>query len=271
MIWPFNPVFLKMTFLDFQYQHPLETHLKSELLALTSEVLNQKLVGGVQQTLLTRFPVFLDSSVGNKSASKVGEPGLIPGPGRSSGEEISLPTPAFLGLPVAQLVKKPPAMWETLVWSLCWEDPLEKGQATHSSVLAWRIPWVSPWGRKELDITEQLSLPVDWYLLKSENHYFYLTWNIRFSVNKSPEIIRTMIIFLGKIRKYSSSSITFLEINFKRNVKALKWHHQNPQCSSFPLYVNWLSLCDFRVYLNACYSLSRKTSPSVHEGNDWVN
>ena len=75
-------------------------------------------------------------------------------------------------------------------------------------------------------------------LLKSENHYFYLTCNIGFSVNKSPEIIRTMIIFIGKIRKYSSFSITFLEINFKRNVKALKWHHQNPQCSSFPLYFN---------------------------------
>ena len=42
---------------------------------------------------------------------------------------------------VAQLVKKPPAMWETWVRSLGWEDPLEKGKATHSSILAWRIPW----------------------------------------------------------------------------------------------------------------------------------
>ena len=38
---------------------------------------------------------------------------------------------------VAQLVKNPPAMWETWVWSLGWEDPLEKGKATHSSILAW--------------------------------------------------------------------------------------------------------------------------------------
>ena len=45
---------------------------------------------------------------------------------------------AFL---VAQLVKYPPAMWEARVRSLGWEDPLEKGKATHSSVLAWRIPW----------------------------------------------------------------------------------------------------------------------------------
>ena len=42
---------------------------------------------------------------------------------------------------VAQLVKNLPAMWETLVQSLGLEDPLEKGKATHSSILAWRIPW----------------------------------------------------------------------------------------------------------------------------------
>ena len=42
---------------------------------------------------------------------------------------------------MAQLVKKPPAVRETWVQSLVWEDPLEKGKATHSSVLAWRIPW----------------------------------------------------------------------------------------------------------------------------------
>ena len=42
---------------------------------------------------------------------------------------------------VAQLVKNPPAIRETWVRSLGWEDPLEKGKATHSSILAWRIPW----------------------------------------------------------------------------------------------------------------------------------
>ena len=39
------------------------------------------------------------------------------------------------------MVKNPPAMWETQVQSLGWEDPLEEGMATHSSILAWRIPW----------------------------------------------------------------------------------------------------------------------------------
>ena len=63
---------------------------------------------------------------------------------------------AFL---VVQLVKNPSAIWETWVWSLGWEDPLEKGKATDSGILAWRIPWtVSQWGCKESDMTEQLSL-----------------------------------------------------------------------------------------------------------------
>ena len=61
---------------------------------------------------------------------------------------------------MAQLVKNPPAMLETWIQSLGWEDPLEKGKATHSSILAWRIPGqrnpesYSQWGRKELDTTE---------------------------------------------------------------------------------------------------------------------
>ena len=60
---------------------------------------------------------------------------------------------------MAYPVKNPPAMWETWVQSLGWEDPLEKGTATHSSTLTWRIPWtVSPWSRKESDTTELLSL-----------------------------------------------------------------------------------------------------------------
>ena len=60
---------------------------------------------------------------------------------------------------VAQLVKNLPAMWETWVWSVGWEDLLKKGKATHSSILAWRIPWTI-WSviSKESDKTERLSL-----------------------------------------------------------------------------------------------------------------
>ena len=54
------------------------------------------------------------------------------------------------------MVKCLPAMRETWVRSLGWEDPLEKEMATHSSSLAWNIPWTEEWGRKESDTTEQL-------------------------------------------------------------------------------------------------------------------
>ena len=47
---------------------------------------------------------------------------------------------------VAQMVKNPPVMQETQVWALSWEDPLEKRMATHSSILAWRIPWTEESG-----------------------------------------------------------------------------------------------------------------------------
>ena len=79
---------------------------------------------------------------------------MIPGSGRFAGEGISYPHQYSWVSLVAQLVKNLPAMWETWVQSLGWEDPLEKGKATHSSILAWRIPWTSPWGRKESDMTE---------------------------------------------------------------------------------------------------------------------
>ena len=53
----------------------------------------------------------------------------------------------FLSSLVAQMVKHLPAIWETQVWSLSWEDPLEKEMATHSSTLAWKIPWTEDPGR----------------------------------------------------------------------------------------------------------------------------
>ena len=76
-----------------------------------------------------------------ESAFNAGDPGSIPGLGRSTGEGIGYPLQYSWASLVAQLVKNPPAMWETWVQSLGWEDPLEKGMATHSSILAWRIPW----------------------------------------------------------------------------------------------------------------------------------
>ena len=83
---------------------------------------------------------FPDSSVGKESTYNAGDPSLIPGSGRSPGEGIGYPLQYSWASLVAQLVKNQPAIWETLVQFLGWEDPLEEGLATHSSILAWRIP-----------------------------------------------------------------------------------------------------------------------------------
>ena len=66
---------------------------------------------------------------------------MIPGQGRSSGEEIGFPPHHSWASLVAQLVKNLPVIRETWVQSLGSEDPLEKEMATHSSILAWRSPW----------------------------------------------------------------------------------------------------------------------------------
>ena len=111
------------------------------------------------------YPGFPDISVGKESACNAGDAGLIPGSGRSPGEgKERYPLQYSRAFLVAQMVvKNLPAMQETWVQSLGWDDPLEKGMATHSSILAWRfhgqrsLAGYSPWGRKESDMTEWLS------------------------------------------------------------------------------------------------------------------
>ena len=102
----------------------------------------------------------VDSSVGKESICHAGDPGLIPGSGRSAGEGIGYPLQYSWASLVAQLEKNLPATWETWVWSLGWEDALEKGKATliQNSGLENSMDCVSPWGCKESDMTEQLSV-----------------------------------------------------------------------------------------------------------------
>ena len=93
---------------------------------------------------------------------------------------------------MAQRLKRLPAMWETWVRSLGREDPLEKEMATHSSILAWRIPWtedlagLQSTGRKESDTTEQL------------HFHFYHEWMLNFIkyCYASVEIIMWFLSFL---------------------------------------------------------------------------
>ena len=90
---------------------------------------------------------FPGNSAGKEATCSAGDPGSIPGMGRSPGEGIGYSLQYYWATLVAQMVKNPPAMQEDLGLILGWEDPLEKGMITHSSILAWRIPWTEEPGR----------------------------------------------------------------------------------------------------------------------------
>ena len=93
-------------------------------------------------SILTLFEVCQFSSIGKESAFNAGDPSLIPRLGRSAGEGTGYPLQYSWASLVAQLAKNLPAMWQTWVLSFGWEDPLEKGKATHwhagvSSCCTW--------------------------------------------------------------------------------------------------------------------------------------
>ena len=93
---------------------------------------------------------FPGSSVGKASSCNAGGPTLVPGSGRCTGEGLGYPLQYSRASPVAQLGKNLPTRRETWVWSLGWEDPLENGKATHSSIPAWRISWTVPTGSQRV-------------------------------------------------------------------------------------------------------------------------
>ena len=84
---------------------------------------------------------FPGSLAGKESACNAGDPGLLPGGRRSPGEDMCYPLQYPWASLVAQRVKNLPLLWETWVQSLGWDGPLEECKATHSGILAWRIPW----------------------------------------------------------------------------------------------------------------------------------
>ena len=91
--------------------------------------------------MLFTYLGFPDNLVSKESTCSAEDPSLIPGLGRSPGEGRDYSLQCSWASLMAQLVKNLPAVWETWVLFLGWEDPLEEGMATHSSIHAWRIPW----------------------------------------------------------------------------------------------------------------------------------
>ena len=110
-----------------------------------------------------------DSSVGKESSCSARDASLIPGSGRSAGEGIGYPLQYSWASLVAQLIKNPPALWETPVLLLSWEDPLEKGKATHFSILAWRILWTTLQG-----VTKSRTQLSDFHFPKSKKGFCHL-------------------------------------------------------------------------------------------------
>ena len=127
---------------------------------------------------------------GKESTCNAGDSGSIPGSGRSLGVGIGYPLQYSWASLVAQTVKNPPAMRETWVQSLSWEDALEEGMATYCSILAWRIPWTEePGGLQSMGLQR---VGHDWVTKHSTAQHCYsnITWllqgKIFFKIQKPP-------------------------------------------------------------------------------------
>ena len=138
---------------------------------------------------------FPGSSAGKESACNAEDPGSVPGWGRSAGEGIGYPLQYSWVSLMAQMVKNPPAMWETWVGSLGWEEPLEEGMATHSSILARRIP-------RDRGTWQATVHGVAKSQTRLSNFTFTFTTHIRASliaqlVKNPPSMPETLVPFLG--------------------------------------------------------------------------
>ena len=128
------------------YEHNIHNDKKAGYFLQKRGIASKCILFPVALCLCIGVKGFPDSSVGKESTHNAGDPGSIPGSGRSSAEGLGYSLQYSWTSLVAQLIKNLPAKWETWVWSLGWEDPLRKGKATHSSILASRIPWTAAHG-----------------------------------------------------------------------------------------------------------------------------
>ena len=127
---------------------------------------------------------FPDSSVGKESACSAKDPSSSPWSGRSAGEGIDYSFQYSWASLVAQLVKTLPAMQETWVWSLGWEDLLKKGKVTHSSILAWRISWTVSMGSQRVGhnwvtFTFYFFSPMKFFLLIPSHFSFFINISLQ--------------------------------------------------------------------------------------------
>ena len=135
---------------------------------------------------------------------------------------------------MAHTVKNLPAMWETWIWSLGWEDLLEKGMATHFCILPWTIPWTEDSGRlqctkSQRDMTEQLTLshfhisdlkvykifsPLLCVLLS--HHYAWLKIMVSLSQKRTAQCQQSTLEWIDLFSVCNCPSL-FVSVNYRRN------------------------------------------------------
>ena len=128
------------------------------------------------------------TSAGKEFTCNAGDPGLIPRLARSPGGGHGIPLQYSWASLVAQMVKNPPAMQETLVWFLGRDDPLEKGTATHSSIHAWRIPMDrGAWRAVVPGVAKSWTRLSDWgqHSTSLDKEHVLLLWKIQVPFNYS--------------------------------------------------------------------------------------
>ena len=142
------------------------------------------------------------------------------------------------------MVKNPPAVWETWVWSLGWEDPLEESMVTHSSILAWRIPWTEEPG--ELESMASQRVGYDW--VTKHRTGFNSTWtetsrrkgrgtrdqisNIHWIIVKAREFPKHIYFCFTDCAK----SIDCVDHNKLWKILIKRWEYQTITCLSRNLY-----------------------------------
>ena len=166
------------------------------------------------------------SSAGKESTCNTGDPSLIPGLGRSLGEGTGYPLQYSWTSLVAHLVKNLPAMWETLVRSLDWEDPLRKGMAIHSSILTWRMTW-----------TEETGGPQSMRFQGVEHNWVIFTWTWTWM---GPDTMILVLWMLSFKPAFSLPSFSFIKKLFRSfSLSAIGWYHlPNWGC----WYFSWQSM-----------------------------